>query len=162
MSYKLIHFFSIALLTVGLTVCGYSQSRNREASEEDRAALKKTSAGILAGFAKGDVDAIMSYHHPDVVKSLSYQNFLMGREAVRKDVAATLDRFHLEWTENQVRSLLIQGDTAVEMTDFTIKGTPKNEGAPFVFRGRAMVVYVRYRDSPSGWGSIREVVQPAP
>ena len=149
-------------LAAALAVCGYSRRGSSSASDEDRVALEKTSAGILAGFLKGDVDAILSYHHPDVVKSLSYGNFLSGREAVRKDLLTTLERFHLEWTENQVRSLWIEGDTAVEMTDFTIKGTPKSAGAPFVFRGRAMVVYVRYKDSPSGWASIREVVQPAP
>jgi hypothetical protein len=27
--------------------------------------------------------------------------------------------------------------------------------------GRSMVVYVRYPKSPTGWASIREIVQPA-
>ncbi|MGB8325627.1 MAG: hypothetical protein WCE52_21890, partial [Candidatus Acidiferrum sp.] len=44
-------------------------------------------------------------------------------------------------SENRVRSLLIEGDTAVEITDFAIQGTPKKEGAAFLFKGRAMVVY---------------------
>jgi len=103
----------------------------------------------------------MAYHHPEVVKSLSYGNFLIGRDAVQRDIAATLQRFDLEWKENQVRSLLIQGDTAVELTDFAIQGTPKKRGEPFLFRGRVMVVYVRYKSSPTGWASIREIIQPA-
>jgi hypothetical protein len=70
-------------------------------------------------------------------------------------------RVHLEWKENQVRSMLIQSDTAVELTDFVIQGTPKKQGQPFLFRGRAMVVYVRYKDSPTGCASIREIIQPA-
>jgi len=144
------------------TISGYAQTKTQAGRDEDRAALEKTSMKIRAAFARGDVNAIMSYHHPDVVKSLSYQNFLTGRDEVRKDVTATLEKFHLEWTENQVRSLMIQGDVAVEMTDFTIKGTPRGEGRQFLFAGRAMVVYVRYKASPTGWASIREVVQPAP
>src|SRR5437879_13081912 len=103
----------------------------------------------------------MAYHDPDVIKSLSYGNYLIGRGAVQEDIAATLQRFNLEWKENQVRSILIQGDTAVELTDFTIQGTSKNGGHPFIFKGRAMVVYVRHKKSPIGWASIREMIQPA-
>ncbi len=130
--------------------------------DADRESLRKTSEAILAAFARGDIPAIMSYHHPGVVKSLSYGNYLNGRDAVQADVAGTLQRFHLEWKKNQVRSIFIQGDTAVELTDFTIQGTPKNESEPFLFKGRAMIVYVRYKNSPTGWASIREMIQPAP
>jgi hypothetical protein len=59
------------------------------------------------------------------------------------------------------RESLIQGNTAVEQTVFTIQGTPKKGGAPFLFKGRAQVVYVRYKMSPTGWASIREIIQPA-
>jgi hypothetical protein len=103
----------------------------------------------------------MAFHHPEVVKSLSYGNYLIGSEAVQKDIAATLQRFNLEWKENHVRSVFIRGDTAVELTDFVIQGTPKKQGEPFLFRGRAMIVYVRYKNSPTGWASIREIIQPA-
>jgi hypothetical protein len=30
-----------------------------------------------------------------------------------------------------------------------------------MFKGRAMVVSVRYKKSPTGWASIREMIQPA-
>jgi hypothetical protein len=30
-----------------------------------------------------------------------------------------------------------------------------------LFRGRTQVVYVRYKRSPTGWASIREIIQPA-
>jgi hypothetical protein len=63
--------------------------------------------------------------------------------------------------DNQVESLFINGNTVVEQTLFAIKGTPKGGGDPFVFRGRAMVVYIRYKKSPTGWASIREMIQPA-
>jgi ketosteroid isomerase-like protein len=86
---------------------------------------------------------------------------LIGRDAVQKDIAATLEGFHLEWKENNVRSIFIQGDTAIELTDFAIQGTPKKRGDPFLFRGRALIVYARYKNSPTGWASIREIIQPA-
>jgi len=44
---------------------------------------------------------------------------------VQADITALLKRYTVEWKENSVRSLFIQGDTAVELTDFTIQGTPK-------------------------------------
>jgi hypothetical protein len=103
----------------------------------------------------------MRYHHPQVHKALAFQKVLIGREAVASDLQSTLAQFHLEFVENNVESLLIQGDTAVEQTLFTIRGTPLHGGAPFLFKGRSMIVYVRSQQSPSGWASIREIIQPA-
>jgi hypothetical protein len=80
---------------------------------------------------------------------------------VRADLEHTLDSFRLEFIEHRVERLTIESDTAIEQTVFTIQGTPKRDGDPFVFRGRAMVVYVRYASSPTGWASLRELVQPA-
>jgi ketosteroid isomerase-like protein len=144
-----------------LIVTGCSATNSRARTEADRESLEKTSEAIRAAFARGDIQAIVSYHHPDVVKSLNYGHLLNDRDAVQADLTGVLQRFSLEWKENNVRSLLIQGDTAVELTDFTIQGTPKSQGAPFTYRGRAMVVYVRYKNSSTGWASIREIIQPA-
>jgi ketosteroid isomerase-like protein len=151
----------VASIAVAVIAAGCFTSNKYTGRNTDRDSLVKTSEAIRAAFARGDIATIMAYHHPDVVKSLSYGNYLTGRDALQGDVAATLQRFHLEWKENQVRSILIQGDTAVELTDFTIQGTPKNQGEPFLFKGRAMIVYIRYKDSPTGWASIREIIQPA-
>jgi ketosteroid isomerase-like protein len=130
-------------------------------STGDRDSLEKTSEAIRAAFARGDIDTIMSYHHPDVIKALSYGRYLIGRDAVKADLLETLRRFNLEFTDHRVESTLFQGDTAVEESVFTIKGTPKSGGESFLFKGRAMVVYVRYKKSPTGWASIREIIQPA-
>jgi ketosteroid isomerase-like protein len=148
-------------IAIVLIVTGCSATTSRARTEADRESLEKTSEAIRAAFARGDIPAIISYHHPDVVKSLNYGHLLNDREAVQADITGVLQRFSLEWKENNVRSILIQGDTAVELTDFTIQGTPKSQGEPFIYRGRAMVVYVRYKNSPTGWASIREIIQPA-
>jgi len=131
------------------------------ASDTDREALEKTGAAIRAAFAAGDAAAAMKYHHPDVVKALAYNNVLVGRDAVAADLANTLRKYHLEFVENRVESLLIENDTAVEQTLFAIKGTPIAGGQPFLAKGRTMVVYVRYKESPTGWASMREIIQPA-
>jgi hypothetical protein len=75
--------------------------------------------------------------------------------------AATLKGAQLEFIDNQVENTFFQGETAVEDSLFAIRVTPKAGGASSVFKGRSMVVYVRYALSPTGWASIREVVQAA-
>jgi len=130
-------------------------------SDKDRSATEKTGEAIRAAFAKGDVTTAMEYHHPDAAKSLAFHKYLKGRDVVAADLRATPQQFTLEFVENQVESLMIEGDTAVEQTLFAIKGTPKGGGTPFMLRGRAMVVYMRYKKSPTGWASIREMIQPA-
>ena len=145
-----------ALLLLAYSVCN-SYAR----SEKDRDALQKTSETIRAAFARGDVPAIMAYHHPDVIKALSFHKYLTGHDAVEADLRRTLQQFNLEFEENRVESLLIQDNTAVEQTVFATKSTPKSGGEPYLFKGRTQVVYVRYEKSPTGWASIREIIQPA-
>jgi len=127
----------------------------------DQASLAKTGAAIRDAFTRGDIDAIMAYHHPDVIKALGSDHYLVGREAVKADLLKSFAANRIEFKESRVENLFFQGDTAVEESAFTILGTPKNGAAPFLFKGRSMVVYVRYKPSPTGWASIREIIQPA-
>jgi hypothetical protein len=60
-----------------------------------------------------------------------------------------------------VESAIFQGDTAIEQVVWTIEGAPRKGGKPFSFKGRSLVVYVRSNESPTGWASIRELIQPA-
>jgi ketosteroid isomerase-like protein len=129
-------------------------------SSEDRESLKQTGDRIRAAFARGDLAEILAFHHPDVIKALAYNRYLVGIDALRQDLHETLQAFTLEFTENTVESTLFHTGTAVETSLFAIQGTPKTPGAPFQFKGRSMVVYVRYSPSPTGWASIREIVQP--
>ena len=144
-----------------LAFAAYAVSASAASSGSDREALEQTGTAIRAAFAAGDVATVMKYHHPDISKALSYNKVLVGRDAVAADLRSTLLQYRLEFVENHVESLLIENDTAVEATLFTIKGTPIAGGNPFFFKGRTMVVYVRYNESPTGWASIREIIQPA-
>lgn len=153
--------FATFLAAVSMIAAGCATNSASVATSADQEALQRTDDAILAAFARGDLDGIMAYHHPQVAKALTYDKYLVGRDAVGEDLAKSLSLFRLEFVEHKVESLMIHGDAAVEQTTFTIKGTPKAGGATFLFKGRAMVVYVRYEKSPSGWASIREIIQPA-
>ena len=115
---------------------------------------------IRNAFADGDVEAIQALHHPEVTKALGYNNLQKGREEVIEGVGQTLEGFRLEFVENDVESIYLHGDVAIEQSRFAIQGTPKEGGDSFIFRGRTMVTYIRYEESPTGWATIREVIQP--
>jgi ketosteroid isomerase-like protein len=129
--------------------------------DKDRAALAQTSIAIRAAFARGDVAGVMAYHHPDVVKALAFHTTQNGAAQVAAGLRGTFQKYRVEFVEDRNEYLLIRGDTAIEQSIFTIRSVPKAGGAPAVFRGRAMVVYVRYAKSPTGWASLREMIQPA-
>jgi ketosteroid isomerase-like protein len=148
-------------IAISLMVAGCAANKGYPGSENDRIALEQTSIAIRSAFARGDIPTIMAYHHPEVTKALGYNKYLKGRDAVEADLKGTFQIFNLKFNENQIETISIQGETAVEQTLFTIEGTPKDGGKPFKFKRRAMVVYVRYRMSPAGWASIREIIQPA-
>ncbi len=130
--------------------------------DKDEAAIEKTSKAVQAAFARGDVDTIMLYHHPEVIKALAWNRYLVGRDAVAADLRATFQNYHLEFQENKTENLRIQGDTAIQQVVVLIKGTPKQGGKSFLFKGRALVVLVRYEKSPTGWATFQEMIQPAP
>src|SRR6201999_2137831 len=124
---------------------------------KDRAALEQTTQAIRAAFARGDVAGVMAYHHPDVIKALAYHTYQNGADAVASGLRGTFQQFHVEFLEDKNEYLLLRGDTAIEESLFTIRSIPKAGGAPQIFKGRSMVVYVRYAKSPTGWASIREM-----
>jgi ketosteroid isomerase-like protein len=128
----------------------------------DRAAIEKTSEAVRRAFARGDIPAILSYHHPDVTKALAYNKYLIGRRALEADLRSTFENYSLEFLQNDVEILSIHGDIATEQILFSVKGTPKKGGSPFLFKGRTMLILVRYDKSPTGWATLREIVQPAP
>lgn len=152
----------LCLSMLPLSFTAWSQTTNQfSGSQADRDSLKNTSIAIRAAFSRGDVDGILVFHHPDVTKALDYNSYQKGIESLRPGLKGTLDSFHLEFVENKVESLYINGETAVEQTRFTIKGTPKAKGDPFIFKGRSMIVYTKYKGSPTGWATIREMIQPS-
>lgn len=141
----------------------YPSNKTYQGSAKDRAAIQKTGDAIRAAFARSDVDNIMAYHHPNVIKALTPgADYQIGSEAVKAGLMQTFQAFSLHFDQSRVDNLFFQGDTAVEESTFAIRGTPRGNAQPFVFKGRSLVVYVRYKMSPSGWASIREIIQPAP
>lgn len=128
----------------------------------DRADIEKTGEAVRAVFARGDIRAILAYHHPDVTKALAYDRYLVGRSALEADLRSTFEAYSLEFLQNDVEILSIHGDIATEQILFSVKGTPKKSGSPFLFKGRTMLILVRYDKSPTGWATLREIVQPAP
>lgn len=153
----------VKTLLILIAACSLSASASQSTDlQADRAAIDKTSEAVRAAFARGDVPAILSYHHPDVSKALAYHKYLIGRGALEKDLRATFESYSLKFLQNDVESLTIRGDTAIEQILFSVKGTPRKDGKPFLFKGRTLLVLVRYDKSPTGWATLREIVQPAP
>ena len=152
----------ITLIAAALLVAGCSSSRDYAGLNNDRGTVEKTNDAIQAAFAHGDVATIMTYLHPDVViKAFTSDSYISGTDEVQAYLTRSFKIFNLEIVDNHVESTTIENGTAVEKTLFTIKGTPKNGGDPFMFKVQSMNVYVKYKNSPTGWASVRQVVLPA-
>jgi hypothetical protein len=131
-----------------------------QGTPEQRHSIGKTGEAIRSAFAKGDVEQILAYHHPEVIKALAYQNYIVGIKALKANLLDTFRSFKLEFLESTPETILFHEGTAVEMSLFTIQSIPKASGPPAIFKGRSMVVYIEYPPSPTGWASIRETIQP--
>jgi ketosteroid isomerase-like protein len=154
---------SLILFLVACLLCiSCIRAQDSDSDTNDAKAFEKLRLDLTNAFANGDTATIAAYHHPDVVKALDYNKFLSGRTAVINDLEATLQYYNVKFTEHKIESFIIEQNTATEISTFTIEGTPKsNSSKPFTFKGRSMVVYVRYKESPAGWALLREMVQTA-
>jgi len=137
-------------------------ARSLNGTPADRESLKKTTAAIRDAFARGDIETILALHHPEVVKYFGGKNVMAGREMMRKQLTGWLNANKVEFLENTVESTVFNGETAIETSIFEIRDVPKNGGPASVGRGRSMVVYIKYPQSPTGWVSLREMTQEAP
>jgi ketosteroid isomerase-like protein len=152
---------AILFLFIGVLVACGSQSQS-SGTAADRAGLLRTTTTIRDAFGRGDIEAILALHHPEVIKYFGGNTVIKGREGLRRQLSGWLGNNKVEFLENSVESTVFNGSTAIETSLYTIESVPKN-GDPAVFaRGRAMVVFVKYPASPTGWVSLREVTQEAP
>jgi len=149
------HLF-IIICFLGMSACS---DRNGAGSPEDRETFNKTKELIQEGFAKGDVKAVLALHHPNVVKYFGGKNIVTGTEGLRKQLTDMFSYAKTEFIENNIESTVFNGDAVIETSIFAMRAIPKNGDSARVFRGRSMVVYVRYKDSPTGWASLREMTQ---
>lgn len=140
----------------------FSMAQSQLPSAEDRKALARTTKAIRDAFGKGDVDAIVALHHPDIIKYFGGKNVVTGRAQLRKGLMETFRNTKMVFVNNTIESTVFNGSTAIETSIFTFKVTPKKGGKSTLSKGRSMVVYVKYKDSPTGWVSIREMAQAAP
>ena len=143
-----------------LAFTGTVKAQNPSNEEYIRMEILAHGDRVRKAFGDSDIQNIKLLHHPNVIKALGYNDIQNGRDAVIKGISETLKNFTLEFVENDVENILVKEGIAIEQTRFSIKGTPKDGGEPFVFKGRTMVTYVRSKDSPTGWATIREIIQP--
>lgn len=144
------------MVLIVFSACQISEQQTAEGQ------LEKTSKAIRAAFAAGDVDEIIKYHHPDVSKVFSYEDTPKNFDEVRSSLVELTTYNDVSFGTGQVESLVINGSTAILQSLFVIKGTVKATGEEWEYKGRTMVISVKYDKSPTGWATIREIVQPAP
>lgn len=152
------------LLIAWVTSCNSRQQpvEDKETTEQEVIEqIEKTGRAVREAFAKGDVETIKLYHHPEVQKALSYNNVKNGREAVLDGLRETMENFDLRFLdEKATETFLHRGDVVIKQMRFGLELIPKNGDDPFIFRGRTLVILQRSEESPSGWATIHEIIQP--
>lgn len=117
---------------------------------------------IRKAFGEEDIETLKLTHHPNVIKALAYNNIHKGRSEVIKGLKETLKNYKLEFVKNDIENIFIRNNIAIEQTIFTIRGTAKKGNDTFTFSGRTMVTYIKSTESPTGWVTIREIIQTKP
>lgn len=132
-------------------------------SVDARKSLDKATDAIRDAFAKKDVELITQLHSPEIIKYFGGNNVIIGRAALKKTLTDWFKNAKkIEFIENTVESTIFTGGTAIQTVIYAIKTTPGDGGQPVIARGRSMVVFVRDKNSPTGWLSLREITQEAP
>jgi hypothetical protein len=75
MRYRFGAVLPIALILSTVNPAGCFASNRHPGSKKDRDSLEKTGNATRAAFARGDIEDITAYHHPDVVKALAFDRY---------------------------------------------------------------------------------------
>ncbi|GAB5475408.1 MAG: hypothetical protein Mars2KO_35070 [Maribacter sp.] len=155
---KLTNIVKGCLLLALLHSCGSSGLTKEEAARHQ---VAETGSALREAFKSGDLETIKMYHHPQVTKALSYTNLQKGREEVLRGLKETMANYELEFLDERAKEKFIyQGDLVIQQMRFALRLVPKNGDDPFVFRGRTLLVLQRYDESPTGWATLHEIIQP--
>jgi ketosteroid isomerase-like protein len=149
-------------LFIGVLFSMSARSQDNTDTIALKQSLDKATAAIRAAFEKGDAALVARLHSPNVIKYFGGNNVIVGRDAVEKGARDWFQNSKVEFVENTVESTSFVGKVAIQTVIFSIKTTPKNGGASTIGRGRSMVIYIQDKSSPTGWLTLREIVQEAP
>jgi len=151
------YFFCIIFLGTSL------KAQKVKDTVELRKSLDKATDAIRDAFAKKDVELVIKLHSPEIIKYFGGNNVIIGREGLRKQLTGWFKSAkEIRFTENTIESTVFSGDIAIQTVIFAIKTIPNDGGQPVIARGRAMVVFIQDKNSPTGWLSLREISQDAP
>ncbi|MEM7571178.1 MAG: nuclear transport factor 2 family protein [Pseudomonadota bacterium] len=128
-------------------------------TQNDKAAIEETRACVFEAYCAGNLDTMMAYFHPDVVQIPAFDKILDGKEAVRANYAAALALFDIHITD-ALENMAISADMASTHGTYEVVLTPKAGGPAMRRAGRYMVIMKRWAQSPTGWSTFRELVQP--
>lgn len=128
----------------------------------DKDAIDETRRRVFEAYRAGDLETMMAYFHPDVIQIPAFDKLLVGKEAVRANYAAALALFQID-IRDDLENMAIAQDMASTHGTYEVTLTHKERAiAPMRRHGRYMVVMRRWDQSPTGWSTFRELVQPGP
>jgi len=153
--HKLLHILVLCLCSIVAGCTAYGS----DMTTDDKAAIEETRRIVFAAYKAGDLDTMMAHFHPDVIQIPSYDKVLTGKADVRANYAAALSLFTIELNDS-LEDLYIDGDIAGTHGLYTVTLTPKDGGPVMRRSGRYMVIMKRWPESPTGWSTYRELVQP--
>lgn len=155
------NYLKIVRMMVLFVLSGAFGQEHPTDEETVRQQIERTGAAVRQAFKQGDLETIKLYHHPEVTKALSYTNLQRNREEVLDGLRETMANFELEFLDGKATEKFIHhGDLVIKQMRFALRLIPKNGDEPFVFKGRTLLVLQRYDESPTGWVTLHEIVQP--
>lgn len=126
----------------------------------DITAIEETRDTVFAAYRAGQLDVMMQHFHPAVIQIPAYDKVLIGKEAVRANYAAALSLFKIDITDD-LENMDVAGDMATTHGLYKVSLIPKAGGQGLERTGRYMVIMRRWAESPTGWSTFRELVQPS-
>ena len=148
-------------LPICLALAAVCQAQAPTGGADDRESLERTTRAIRDGFGRGDVSAVVALHHPDVIKYFGGANVVKGRAALEKGLSAMFKDFEGRIHRQSRREHAVPGRNRCGDEHLPDEGDIEGQREIDDLRRCAMVVYVRYKGSPTGWASIREMASGA-
>jgi ketosteroid isomerase-like protein len=132
-------------------------------SAEDEAAIRAVLDGIAADFSAGRIEEMFSYYQDDVLVSAPGAPEIIGKQAWRESLDASLPKDVDMGLVFNTAELEISGDLAYERGTYAIRiGDPATPAQSMTIEGRHIHIFKRQPDgSWKGWRLMENSADPA-
>lgn len=148
---------TVLLATMAFAVAACSKPQPLAAPVDAKAVEAEAHGGYVAAINSNDTEKLMAMLTDDIVYQSPHEPEVIGKDAVRKWVAAYFGSYSTKWEKTSI-GFTVSGDWAFERYTYAVTDTDRKTGVATTDKGKGINIYRKgsdgkWRVAIDGWSS---------